>query len=76
MPVGRGLNKVARVRYYRDSVKSMEQQIMNILAQVTEMNKRLDEVERILQRIALDVSKPSDVSLGANNASLGAMRLG
>ena len=54
----------------------MEQHIVDILNKVTEMNKKLDELEVILQRISLDVSTPTEKSLGATNQSLGAMRLG
>ena len=49
---------------------------MDILNKVTEMNKKLDELEVILQRIQLDVSTPTKNSLGETNRSLGAMRLG
>lgn len=76
MPVGRGLNKVARVRYYRDSVKGMEQQIAEIYAKIVEMNKKLDQIEQLLQQVSLNVSSNTQGSLGASNASLGAMRLG
>ena len=54
----------------------MEQHIVDILNKVTEMNKKLDELEVILQRISLDVSTPTEKSLGTTNQSLGAMRLG
>lgn len=54
----------------------MEQHIVDILNKVTEMNKKLDELEIILQRIQLDVSTPTKNSLGETNQSLGAMRLG
>ena len=75
MPVSRGQEIGARIDNTA-IVKGMEQHIVDILNKVTEMNKKLDELEVILQRISLDVSTPTEKSLGATNQSLGAMRLG
>ena len=75
MPANRGQGTVAHLDSSA-SVKGMEQHIVDILNKVTEMNKKLDELEVILQRISLDVSQPTEKSLGATNQSLGAMRLG
>lgn len=75
MPVGRGQEIGARVDNTA-RVYGMEQHIVDILNKVTAMNKKLDELEVILQRIQLDVSTPTKNSLGETNQSLGAMRLG
>ena len=75
MPVGRGQEISARVNSTA-IVYGMEQHIVDILTKVTEMNKKLDELEILLQRIQLDVSTPTKNSLGETNQSLGAMRLG